>query len=812
MNGIASWSAIWHPAYRRDLRRLGLLAAAMGLLVYAENVALGAFSKSFAVGGAADSTLMRRLSAASTELGIAPPLLVLGTFTVMRVLRIAVDVTSRRYSAMLNNRGRNDLERITLDHLLRKDDTFFLSRPPAEILNRLSTDIGRVVERRTLTLSRWQSILLIVGNIYFFLREDWRLALAGVAICALGAWTMHRLTHPVKEMDRAYMQNDDKVKSTFEDFLKAAPEIQVGHLGRDVETRFAAAQVDRRTTFLRFTGLNAWVNIASSLSYLLAFLSLTTIPMFLFQHADASVELALIPVVLKALPDLFAQASQLVFQRLTLQMAETSCKRLLEYDAGGEPPARESIVLAERANLVIEGVTYRYRSNDGAMVGGVSEVTTSFEAGQWTAIVGAAGSGKSTLLQLVVGRVSPQAGAVRFGDASYADLGAAARARVLTLMPQTPAILDATIEENLLFGCVGSEVDIALVEMTGLGSICRKKALGMQPVETPGRGLPGAIADVRSAVRARLAAAGISVTHYESGGRDADDSVIERLARVRANRARLVDCLLDVRARPLLNALATSELGRALLARVPAMLEETRALLALPTFHDYAKLAKFPVDERMWQKRVASLNGTAHVRDRLVVALGARVAELGDVPVGDAASFSAILGESALPLDAGSTHPFLTWLDNVIFGVVEAENSRVGGRVEEVVLDTLAELGLEVPLAAIGLSFSVGRNGGRLSGGQRQLVALTRALLRRTPILVLDEPTSALDPNSRARVAALLREWSKERVVLTVTHDPELAREADELRVLGGGRIIASGSFADLEASSAAFREVLKLR
>jgi ABC-type bacteriocin/lantibiotic exporter with double-glycine peptidase domain len=77
-------------------------------------------------------------------------------------------------------------------------------------------------------------------------------------------------------------------------------------------------------------------------------------------------------------------------------------------------------------------------------------------------------------------------------------------------------------------------------------------------------------------------------------------------------------------------------------------------------------------------------------------------------------------------------------------------------------------------------------------------------------VLVVDEPTSALDPASRAAVAALLKEWKQDRIVIAVSHDVEFIRAADEIRLMDGGRLVAAGTFEELEQGSETFRRTIK--
>jgi ATP-binding cassette subfamily B protein len=84
-----------------------------------------------------------------------------------------------------------------------------------------------------------------------------------------------------------------------------------------------------------------------------------------------------------------------------------------------------------------------------------------------------------------------------------------------------------------------------------------------------------------------------------------------------------------------------------------------------------------------------------------------------------------------------------------------------------------------------------GERGLALSAGERQRIALARALLRKPTVLILDEPTSALDPEMEAILARNLRESLRGCTVIVITHRPALAEIADEVLHLRAGKILA---------------------
>ena len=99
-----------------------------------------------------------------------------------------------------------------------------------------------------------------------------------------------------------------------------------------------------------------------------------------------------------------------------------------------------------------------------------------------------------------------------------------------------------------------------------------------------------------------------------------------------------------------------------------------------------------------------------------------------------------------------------------------------------------------------GYDTEVGENGLRLSGGQRQRLAIARAFLKNAPILVLDEATSALDNESERQVQRALEELMRGRSTLVIAHRLSTIERADRILVLEQGRIVESGTHAQLLA------------
>jgi ABC-type multidrug transport system fused ATPase/permease subunit len=145
----------------------------------------------------------------------------------------------------------------------------------------------------------------------------------------------------------------------------------------------------------------------------------------------------------------------------------------------------------------------------------------------------------------------------------------------------------------------------------------------------------------------------------------------------------------------------------------------------------------------------------------------------------------------------------LIFQDTVLFtGTVEA-NLRLGadGQVSAADLEravTVANASKLVAALPGGLSATLIERGGNLSHGERQLLAIARAVVYNPAVLVLDEATSSVDPESELFIRQALARLSEGRTTITIAHRLSTVQEADRILVLHRGRVAEEGRHAEL--------------
>jgi subfamily B ATP-binding cassette protein MsbA len=111
-----------------------------------------------------------------------------------------------------------------------------------------------------------------------------------------------------------------------------------------------------------------------------------------------------------------------------------------------------------------------------------------------------------------------------------------------------------------------------------------------------------------------------------------------------------------------------------------------------------------------------------------------------------------------------------------------------------------------------GYNTTVGERGVTLSGGQRQRIAIARAVIRNTPILFLDEPSSGLDAASERLVFDVLDQLMRDKTSIVIAHRLATIRRADVIFVVKDGKIVETGTHAELLRLGGLFAELYNLQ
>jgi putative ABC transport system ATP-binding protein len=175
-------------------------------------------------------------------------------------------------------------------------------------------------------------------------------------------------------------------------------------------------------------------------------------------------------------------------------------------------------------------------------------------------------------------------------------------------------------------------------------------------------------------------------------------------------------------------------------------------------------------------------------RDRILEARKVFAADLPENLRGSVEFFSAERYNAAASLQ-----------DNILFGKVAYGQADAANKVGEALAEVIEAESLRDSVIEVGLDFEVGVGGARLSPGQRQKVGLARTLLRRPDVLIFNEATAALDAGSQAKVQANILRETEGRGIVWALQRASLAERFDRVMVMRGGRIVETGSFAELQ-------------
>jgi ABC-type multidrug transport system fused ATPase/permease subunit len=546
-------------------------------------------------------------------------------------------------------------------------------------------------------------------------------------------------------------------------------------------------------------------------------------------------DLGALVAFLSAYEKLYDPWKELIDYYQTYQDASVSYRRLMEYfDDRPEfvlaPVNRAPYDLA--ASIHVRDLSFSVAPH----VYLLQKVSFDLEPGQSLALVGFSGSGKSTLVHCIGQLYRCSAGSVQIGGHEVHELTKQDVVRNAGIVAQTPYIFDGTILENLRYACeaIHDPEDeearsklptldemIEVIQQVGLFIDVLRFGLNTVIRDEEGQELHEKIIRMRYRFQS------------EFGEALADDIEFFDIKRYLVYSSVAVNLTFGTAQHPVFSPenlsrseyflwfLARSDLMASLLELgrqatlqtldilgniVPDALFFEQSPMEPDEFEEYRELSPrlestgheewSGADQerllRLAMRFVAGVHTTGELQPELLDALvRARRLFRDQIQADHPEAFTFYRMSGYLPS--------LSILDNILFGRPRTDLPGAQERIARSLMHLLIEEDLLERIVEIGMGFRVGPKGDRLSGGQRQKLAIARTFLKSSPLLILDEATSALDNASQKRIQNVLdTKWRGRHTVIAVAHRLDTIRNYDKIAVMKAGKIIEMGAFEEL--------------
>lgn len=736
--------------------------------------------------------------------------------------------------ALISQRATAGMRKELYHHILTLPLTFFRRTQPGTVVNALVSELaipGNFVGM-AIAVPLTNVLTLLAFAAYLFWLNS-LLAAISLSIYPLVIFLVPLLQKRVNRLNRKRVDTSRELSSKIAESITGIHEIQ-GNGAYGIETRRFNSLVEklykiRLVWQLYRFGIKTANNFFTSLGPFLVFI------LGGYLAIKGRLELGALVAFLSAQEKLYNPWKELIEFYQVYQDGSVSYKRTMQYfdtisEYALEPVGREPYELD--GSLEIKNVSFV--TDDGIKL--LDNINLSLNPGEHLALVGFSGSGKSTLALCIGQLYNYTEGNLLMGAKEVSELSKKDLVYNLGFVSQSPFIFDGTLKDNLLYACLakinGDGTDekdalptlddmIEVLQQTGIFVDVLRFGLNTVLMHDQHGDLISMIIRVRDNFQRDF---GAELADYVEFFNDDKylyhSSVVENLTFGAPNLESFADHNLPEN-KYFLDFLKEADLTRPLLGLGAELSKQTVDILGnLPPdeiffeqspiapdeLNEYkelverlkkSKLHQLSADDRKKLLKQAlrftpgkhKMVGLPPMFERLILEGRALFKENISIDYPDAVSFYDI-----------SHYIFSeTILNNIFFGKTKTTNPQIQEKINQSIIQLLIAEDLLETIVEIGMHFQVGTRGGKLSGGQRQKLAIARAFLKSPKMIIMDEATSALDNKSQARIQNLLDlRWKGRNTLIAVVHRLDIIKNFDKIAVMKAGQIAEMGTYDEL--------------
>lgn len=754
-------------------------------------------------------------------------------------LKFLINILQTRIGQQALARMRKEL----YAHIIQLPLTFFHKSSPGMVVSSLVTELTAAGDfvGQAIAVPVGNALTLIAFAAYMFYLDP-LLALLSISTYPVALLLIPIVQQKSNDANKERVDSTRKMSSLIDEVVSGIHEIHGNGSYRLEERRFGAV-VDRlfriRVVWIAYRGAakvlnNFFQNLGPFILFLVGG----------YLAINGRFDLGALVAFLSAYEKLYDPWKELMDFYQVYQDGKVGYKRIMEYfdvktsyaiEPADRPPLRlAGAISAERLSLALEEDIHLLR-----------QIDLEIKPGERLALVGYSGSGKSTLARCIGQLYGYTSGNLRIDDREVSGLSKMDIAVNMGIVSQNPFIFEGTIRENLFYSV--NAIDSAEASRNEAGSTIEESEILRQV---------GLFSDILSF--------GLNTVLHTGE----EPSFVSKLIRVRhdlrENSGEVLRGYFEffdenkflrfssVGANLLFGSPNASAFSMGRLAANPYFLQFLdQAQLRIPlvelgrnlTANSIEILGKMPPDELffrqspllpeklddyrdlctriegMRQSRITPEDGLMLLDLALRFIPGKhKIIEMHPVLEGLILDGRELFKEKILADRAGDVSFYnmseyihsLSVLDNILFGKPTTDHPRTLERIRKSIMQFLEQEQLLDRILEIGLQFNVGSKGERLSGGQRQKLAIARVLLKAPHILILDEATSGLDNASQQTIQELLdSRWKGRSTIISVAHRLDTIRDYDKIAVMRAGKIVEIGTYEELIASKGMLYELV---